>query len=466
MMNLSRASDINEGFDAVWRADFDRAVALLHNVDAPGCATMRSRVYLRMGLANRAIAEYDRTVTQHLHLRERAEMAVIASAGYRAIGDCASANELWESSERVARELNDPLLDLLRLTVTTVRDFSIGQLDRSREAAERALILADDLRDREAQFVYLFDGNHLRARVLEILSMHAALRDDQQERERLLTDAILTSALVRRRDIYIEVNLLANLATVLALYPAVRSRELVLSRAKAIAWTDHLDGKRTAIKRNLRSNKELFGFSEEIEQFGGRGYPTLALRVCESVDRLLHSNWADRSAFDSELAFATELAQRVYWHETTGEEFESLASLAALVATRQPATARAFMEIYHGKVRTLSGQFLYAWDGRGNAVESFAEATIAKASGDYARALAKYAEAQAFYKAHEMRAHAAFAGLERYTLAQDARDLEAAAEFLRAYPNSAFARRLGRAFERTPDAAPGDFIYLDQGAAA
>jgi hypothetical protein len=466
MMNLSRASDINEGFDAVWRADFDRAVALLHNVDAPGSATMRSRVYLRMGLANRAIAEYDRTVTQHLHPRERAEMTVIASVGYRAIGDFKRSNELWQSSERIARELEDPLFDLLRLTVTTVRDFSIGALDRSREAAERALLLADGLRDREARFAYLFDGNHLRARVLDILSMHAALDDDQQKRERLLTDAILTSALVRRRDVFMEVNLLANLATVLALYPAARSRELVLSRAKAIAWTDHLDTKRMAIKRGLRSNKELFGFSEEIEQFGGRGYPTLALRVCDSVDRLLHSNWADRSAFDTELAFAIELAQRVSWDETTGEEFQSLASLAALVATRTPAVARAFMDVYHRKAKSLSGQFLYAWDGRAIAVERFAEATIAKASGDYACALAKYAEARTFYQSREMRAHAAFAGLERYTLAQDSRDLEAAAEFLRAYPNSAFARRLGRAFERTPDAAPGDFIYLDQGAAA
>jgi hypothetical protein len=465
-MNLSRASDINEGFDAVWRADFDRAVALLHNVDAPGCATMRSRVYLRMGLANRAIAEYDRSVTQHLHPRERAELAIIASAAYRAIGDCASSNELWQSSERIARELDDPLLDLLRLTVTTVRDFSIGQLDRSRRDAERALVLADALRDREARFAYLFDGNHLRARVLEILSMHAALDDDRQERERLLTDAILGAALVRNRDVFMEVNLLANLATLLAISPAARSRDLVLSRAKAIAWTDHLDEKRTAIKRGLRCNKDLFGFSEEIEQIGGRGYPTLALRVCDSVDRLLHSNWAERSAFDSELAFTTELAQRVYWHETTGEEFQSLASLAALAATRTPDVASALLALYRGKAKMLSGQFLYAWDGRATAFESFAEASIAKARGEHAQARAKYADAQAFYKARAMHAHAAFVGLERYTIGRDSRDLEEAAEFLRAYPNSAFARRLGRAFERTPDAAPGDFIYLDQGTSA
>jgi hypothetical protein len=65
-----------------------------------------------------------------------------------------------------------------------------------------------------------------------------------------------------------------------------------------------------------------------------------------------------------------------------------------------------------------------------------------------------------------MFAHAAFAGLERYTLGRDVADLQPAADFLRAFPNSAFARRLGRAFERTCDAAPSDFIYLDQGTAA
>jgi hypothetical protein len=427
---------------------------------------MRSRVYLRMGLANRAIFEFDRSMTQPLHPRERAEMAVLASVACRRVGDLARADELWQSSEALARELCDPLLDLLRLTVTTLRDFSIGELDRSREGAERALVLANTMRDREAQFCYLFDGNHLRARVLEVLSLHAALEGDHQERERLLTDAIFSSALVRRRDVFAEVDLLANLAAVLEAYPAARSRELVLSRANAIAWTDHLDAKRTSIKRGLRCNKDLFGFTEEIEHFGGRGYPTLALRVCDNVARLLHANWADRPAFDTELAFAIELAQRVDWQETTGEEFESLAWLAAVVATRQPEVASAFMETYRTKARTLSGEFLYAWDGRGRALENFAEATIAKARGDHAAALAKYAQAQAFYTARRMHAHAAFSGLERYTIGREARDLEPAADFLRAYPNSAFARRLGRAFERTSDAASGDFIYLDQGAAA
>ena len=424
---------------------------------------MRSRVYLRMGLAKRAISEFDRSKTLKLHPRERAEMTVIASSGYRALGDLSRSEELWHISERSARELGDPLLDLLRMTVTTIRDFSVGELARSKKSAERALVIANGLRDREARFVYLFEGNHLRARVLEVLSMHAALEGDHEARERLLLDAILSAAIVQRRDVFAEVNLLANLATFLTTNPAPRAREIVFSRAKAIAWTDHLDPKRTSIKRGLRCNKDLFGFSEEIENFGGRGYPTLSLRVCDSVDRMLHSNWADRSAFDAELAFAIELAQRVDWESTTDEDFTSLASLAAIVATRQPTVADAFMDVYRKSVRTLSGQFLYAWDVRSAAHEDFAVATIAKARGERDVALAKYAEALAVWGARGMRAHAAFTGLERYTLSGEVGDLEPAAEFLRAFPNSAFARRLGRAFERTPDAAPGEFIYLDQG---
>ena len=121
------------------------------------------------------------------------------------------------------------------------------------------MVLAEASRHREVAFPYLFEANHLRSRLLEILSMHAALAGDFAEQERLLVEAVLTSALVRRRDVFTEVNLLANLATVLTAYQGLRSRELVLARAAKIVWNDHLDYKRTYIKRGLRSNKDIFG---------------------------------------------------------------------------------------------------------------------------------------------------------------------------------------------------------------
>jgi hypothetical protein len=466
MIRLSGSSEINEGFEAVWRADFDRAVALLHNVDAPGCSTMRSRVYLRMNLPKRAVAEYERASHLRLHPRERAEMTLIGSGAYRAIGDAARADALWHEAERLGGELDDPLFDLIRICVSTVRDFTDGRLADSLATAKRGMALCERSGNRESPFTYLFEGNHLRARFLEVLAMHAALAGDHREHERLLIDAVLTGALVRRRDVFTEVHLLASLATYLTTYPAPRARELVHSRAKAIAWNDHLDYKRSYIKRGLRSNKDIFGSPEDVESFGGRGFPTLAWRVSDSVDRLLGSNWADRSAFDTELGFAMELAERVDWQETPGEEIASLPLLCALVAPRAVDVAEKLMAAYREKLKSLSGQFLYVWEGRRPALERFAEASIAKARGDFPLALEKYAQSQAYWTAREMRARAAFTGLERYTMSREAADLAPAVEFLNAFPTSAFARRLGSAFQRSASARPGEFLFLYQGTGA
>ncbi len=463
MARLSGAAEVNEGFDAVWRADFDRAVALLHNVDAPGCSTMRSRVYLRMHLPKRAVAEFERMPVLKLHPRERAEMTLIGSGAYRAIGDAARADELWKSAERQALELEDPLFELVRLTVSTVRDFTEGKLEQSRKTAESGLMLSEACRNREVVLPYVFEANHLRARLLETLSMHAALAGNHIKQERLLVEAVFTSALVRRRDVFSEVNTLANLASMLVAYPGLRSRELVLSRADKIVWNDHLDHKRTYIKRGLRSNKEIFGFSEDLEAFGGRGYPTLAWRVGDIIDRLLNANWAERGAFDAELTFAMELAERVDWQGTPGEEIASLPFLCALVAPRTVADARRLMNVYYEKLKTLSGSFIYVWEGRRPALESFTEATIAKARGEYTTALAKYADSLRYWLAREMTAHSAFTGLERYTMSRDDADLVPAADFLRRYPTTSFARRLGRALQLTTDAKAGEFVFLNAG---
>ncbi len=466
MIRLSGSTDIDEGFDAIWRADFDRAVALLHNVDAPGCSTMRSRAYLRMGLAKRAVAEYEHSQTLRLHPREHAEMVLLAVGAYRLVGDTARSVELASDVERIATELKDPSFDLLCLTVDSVREMTRGNLAASKSAAERGLRLSEKIKNREPAFNYCFEVNHLRARLLESMGIHASLVGDHDAHERYLADAVLTSTYVRRRDVFAEVNLLSNLSTIIARYHAPRARDLVFARMNSIVWNDHLEYNRSYIKRCMRSSKEIFGFSESIENFGGRGYATLAARLGDSVDRLLGSHWADRAAFDAELTFAIELTDRVDWNDTPGEELSSLPLLAALAAARNVESAERIMEIYAREVQALCRSFVFYWDGRRPAIERFAEASIAKARGDFATALEKHERSKEFWSENGIGHRAALVGIERYTMSRDTADLAPAAAFLRAFPNTPFARRLGSAFERTTDAAPGGFPFLMQGVPA
>lgn len=466
VLNRSDDSLVADGLDAVWRADFDRAVAMLHNVDAPGCAALRGRVYVRIGHPERAIAEFERSRLQRLHPRESAELTLIAWVAYRAVGDHIRAKQLAREAQALRDAFQDPLFTLSVMHLLCVHDFIAGSLARSRATALEALRMADAYRNIEAPFPYLFEGNHIRSRLLEVLSAHAAIAGDFAEQERLLVDAVLSSALVRHRDVFGEVNFLANLGTFLSTYPGVRSRELVLSRAESVSWNDHLDAKRTYIKRGLRTNKDIFGSPHSLENFGGRSYPTLAWRVDDIVDRLMHANWASDASFDSELAFAIDLAGRVDWADTRGEEVVGLTSLSALIAPRSPEMATHFMDAYRAKAPTLSGLYVYVWDGRRPALESFADGSIAKARGDFVTALRKYEDARNFWIDRDVPARAAMAGIERFTISREAVDREPAVTFLRMFPNTGFARRLGRAFERSEAARPADFPFLDQGSAA
>ena len=161
-----------------------------------------------------------------------------------------------------------------------------------------------------------------------------------------------------------------------------------------------------------------------------------------------------------------ELTERVDWQATPGEEIVSLPFLGALVAPRDPGRGRDAFEHLSRESEDALRAIHLLWEGRRPALESFADATIAKARGNFEEALARYADSQKYWRGSEMIARAALTGLERFTMSRNDADLAPAADFLRRFPTTSFAKRLGKALERTATSSPGDFVFLNQGVSA
>ena len=437
----------NEAFAAVWHADNDRALALLHNVDAPGCAVMRARVWLRLERFERVLAEYDRRPLAAYQAAEATGLACCAAVAYASLGDAELARETLAPAGAIAKRSSDPLLKLHCAFTAALLALLAGEVERSRAAIAALSASAASAAEVETRMPYQFELAHLRARIFQHEGRHCELDNDAPAAELCFLKALVAAEKARRRDRFLEAQLLALLSGSISESPALQSREHVLKRATGTSWSPHLELSEAYVRQALLNNQRLFGSSEGIEALRARTAPSLAARLDDRVQALLLEDWPDRSAFYDECRFAVSLALDINWRETAEHEVLYLASLSVLLAPFEPTLPREIALGYEARILQLSPNCATLRDPARLLFETFRDACLAKADERFALAVDLFGRAAEAWKGRGLVWRAAIAGLERYGMTSDERDLQAARAFARAYPASSFSRRLQRALE-------------------
>jgi hypothetical protein len=450
----------DEAFAAVWDADNDRALALLHNVDAPGCASMRARIWVRLKRFDRVVAEFERRDLRSYGPHEASSIACSAAFAHAVLGREPEAQRALEDVRSAASRSNDPLLKIQHAYAFARVDLVAGHLERSRQTLEKAASAAAACPDLEARTAYQWELKHLRARILELEGRHLGLRGDHEGQEACYVSALLTTEEVRYRDRWFEANLLAMLGESLAIYPSHRSRQYVLARSVPFAWNSHLDSAASLVKRGLRNNRRLFGFDEQVETIGGRSAPSLAARLGERLDALAMDEWQNRNHFVEEMRFAVSIALDVDWTMTSQHEALQLARLGVLLTPYEPALARKLWARYRARLQQLPVMPAVLEEPQRVMLEVFLEGCLRKAEGDLAGAAQSLRAVHDFWRSRGLGWLAAIAGIERFGICRDPSDIAAAREYLDAYPKTTFARRLGRALDRVQSSDRTEFAYL------
>lgn len=460
-----RSSSSIDPFAAVWAGEYDRAVAHLHNDTQPGAAVMRARVYGNLRLEVRVLDDYARGVSAALDPVESANYRAIVASAMHVMDDHARANALFDEIERDVAPLNDPLLEMTVATYRAIGAYAAGN-QRDAERIAEATLAALDASSGESRVpreTYRFEGNHLRARLLQMRSIACYIRDDYAGEERALVDALLCAELVYRRDSALETNLLSGLAKMFVRFPSHRARELAYVKARSMRFTAHTDHRRAAIKAALAANRSIFGNSIDPETLGGRSAPMLPCRFSACIGALLYGAWADSAAYRNALDFAIAIARASDWSVPAEDEANRLLSFAALVAPHDPAIADEAVAAFERAFVRYSRLLVSYRDPRRATLEGFARGAIAKARGDRAGARAAFAAANAFWRDRGLLVAASFGGIEAFALSRDPGDLSPAKAFVATYPHTEFSQRLSAALRACARPNVPLFPYLADG---
>jgi hypothetical protein len=447
-----------EAFAAVWNSDNDRALALLHNVDAPGCAVMRARVWLRLERFDRVLSEYERRWLAAYQPAEATGLACCAAVAFAALGDASAAWDAHAAAEASAKRVSDPLLHLHVAFTVALLHLITGDVARSRHAIAMLAARADTLPHLEARTAYQWELPHLRARISQHLGRHYELEHDRVAGERCYMRALREAEGARNRDRYLEARLLALLAAVISETPADESRAYVVARAN-VPWSSHLDQSTTFVRHALDNNHRLFGSRAAVESKTTRGAPSLAARLDDRVNALLLEDWPDPVTFYAECRFAISLALDIDWSRTAEHEVFALARLSAVLAPFEYTLAKTVAQTYDARIEQLSPNCATRRNPTRPVHEMLRAACLAKAAGELEEAAAIFGRVAKESHERGVPWRAAIAGLERYAVTRDDRDLATARVFAKAYPASSFSRRLRRGVAA---AVAGDraFAYL------
>jgi hypothetical protein len=449
----------DDAFAAFWSGHNDRALALLHNVDAAGCAVMRARVWLRLERFERTVAEYERRPLLAYGPAEATGLACCAAVATASLGDGDRAHRALEAARRSAERSDDPLLALQCAYVSILVDLVGGEFERSRAAIGALSALAAGHAFVDARTTYQWELGHIRARIFQHEGRHHELESDRLESERCFTAALAAAESTRNRDRLFEAQLLALLSGIVAETPSPQSRADMLSRASATAWTAHLDASGSLVRSALANNHRLFGLGGTLATPQPRHAGSLSSRLGDRVDALLLEQWPSTGAFYEESRYAVSLALDVDWGSSAEHEVTHLLRLAVVVAPHDVVVARRIADLYANRVAELSMNCATMRGPGREPLEMFTEACLAKAERNHEDALVRLSEVSHLWTRRGLGWAASLARLERYSLTGDDADLEAARTFAATYPASSFARRLLRAIDAATEGR-AEFPYL------
>lgn len=435
MLNSATLSHL--GFDAeefeksFTAADFDRCRALVASARSAPAILAGARLALR----ERRYLEIIGTLSDLPKTSTHVQLArdVLLGAALALTRDYAGGGRLIE---RALSALSPP--DLLYYDAVHYRGL-IAWMQLDYAEAEKAAT---------AQLVSP-DANH-RARARILLSWVAVRRGEILRQVDELQKALDEIDAAEVPDQYQRATALYTLALLCRELPLGEIGERVRSIYDGLPWSSGIRLEQFQVTRYLAAGDELEG--NELAAFAGfrkaaRLAPSEHWSVMCYLDRALLARNTGEVAFATEqLQEAHEVAQRVSWNETTGEERSALLVLAQLFAHEDPAIA----EQYLARFRTLSSSVIpllsYGTDPRVKGFESYTQGVSWIRIGDVDEGRAALMQAWSVFEDFNYGWRAALCALALYRATQDRRWIDRAERKIEPWPNSWMARRI---FEAT-----------------
>jgi hypothetical protein len=440
--------------------NYHRALALLHNVEAPGCALMRARAWFRLGRHDRAAAECTRRDPSCYDAHEAIQLLELLAASLADQNEIARAYDILEAAKQLAACSGNPLLAAHAAKSEAIVAFVAEDFPGSRAALAYALEALAGLAYVKPQKDYHVEPIVLRAKLHDLEGWHHALRGDLAAQEECLLASVAGAADPRNPDRITEGRLLSNLASYVYRRPSLPGHAYLLARAATFPWSAHTDVVETRIRCALENSHRLFGYGQGPANIGGRSAPSLSLRLTDCVTALLLDTWQSRERFIEECRFSVSMAFEINAAENSGTEVLDILQLACTIAPFDVTLARRVRDMFAARRAAVSKFHLVMHAPSVAAQLHFADGCIAKAGGNLREAMEQFGASLESAPVGYGDYLGAIVGLERYSVTRRQPDLSRARAFVATFPKSAFTARLREALAGAEYCGPGDFPYL------
>ncbi|MBD5653905.1 MAG: hypothetical protein IAI50_01840 [Candidatus Eremiobacteraeota bacterium] len=444
--------------EAFFGADFERALALLHNDRSPGATYLRVRAIFRLGKFTRAIAEAEKVDLDSLVHEEVVALLSLHAFVLIRLGRYAEARSRISTLEGTRSESPYDFLEVQ--CIKSYYYYFVRRYERCFAAIQSILANTENLRDDRRQYAFERDAYSYRAQAATLLGIIHGSRAQFALAQKWHAEALLSAERSVPRDNFFEAHALANLSCAITAVNCPSSISILRDRLASLKWSAGIDEQYVNATRNLRHASNVFGSDRIAFTTHAASSSSLAWKLADSVGRLLTQSWPTALEFDEELSYAKTFITRVDWINTTGDEVTGLAELVPLLA---PFDVVAALDANSRREMTLALASPHSPLGhaaRDTAIDRFASGCIAKASAKWLVAEADLRASFDGLFASGIRWRASIAAIELFTLTREDRLLEVPRDFIAAYPRSPFSKRLGRAVDLAPDAQRGAFPYL------
>lgn len=291
----------------------------------------------------------------------------------------------------------------------------------------------------------------------QFLGFVAASRGRYMEQIAILENALAELDRMPTRDLWVEASILHNISGIIQdLYlPAVARR--MSDRAEAIEWPEELTLPRHHILRSLAYFRSLgsdpFLPFEYLDRASATA-PTDGWKFISRLDRLfLYQEMSgDRILrnYDAakEMQHAEDLAARIDWTTSHGEDRYGLLVLSELLSKSRPRDAAAYLAQYRQSRQSMSPTLMGRSDARWTAIEDFVEGIVVTANGDAARGVELIGKAFTFWDDVGFSWRATRAAIKLYELTGEERHIDWAFRESRRYPYSWLSDAVSRAGHR------------------
>ena len=408
-----------------------RCISLLRGHDSIEASFLRTRAYLRMRRFDDAYAELGKWVPPLDDHATCAQHQFLLGTTLARGGKVDEAREALASADAYATSTADPIL------ITEVASYRAFTAYLRDEFDEMEAIAFDSLDAR---------GGSAHARLLEMLGFVAALRGNVDRQIAMLLAANQHLLRLPARDMYLEANMLVNLAVPVVEANPPGLAQFVRTRAGEIAWHDDLRTLHFAVTHHLAWLDALAG--EHISAFrrlrvAAELGPSPARRAEALVSRAILAREMGESINAAEcVADAKDQVDQVDWNATNEDERLSLIEFAALIAPWEPERAASHVERYKAISQAINPFNLAAHgDPLYRAKEAYALGLVAWRSRGPVFATPSLHEAFRLFRSASSCWRAASVALDLYQIEGDRTMLSFARREVIRIPHSWLARR-------------------------